>query len=67
LFPPIHTEVPHSQREDTQSIREALRAEFYRHYHKEAEGYDKDFIRKHDEDLNTSLIFVRLERDMTNT
>jgi len=38
------------------------RARFYETYHKEAEEFDKDFIKKYDEDLNTTLIFVSLER-----
>ena len=36
-----------------------LRAQFYGHYRKEAEEYDKEFMKKYDEDLNTTLIFVR--------
>jgi len=38
--------------------QEDLRAQFYERYRKEAEEYDKDFMKKHDEDLNTTLIFV---------
>ena len=38
--------------------REGLRARFYEHYRKEAEEYDREFLRNHDEDLNTTLIFV---------
>ena len=41
---------------------EDYRAHFYETYRKEAEDYDKDFIKKHDEDLNTTLIFVSLVR-----
>jgi len=41
-----------------------LRAEFYEHYRKEAKEYDEEFTKKHDVDLNTTLIFVRL-RDIT--
>ena len=37
---------------------EEIRAKFYEHYRKEAEEYDKDFMKKYDEDLNTTLIFV---------
>ena len=33
-------------------------AEFYDKYKREADEYDKVFIKKHDEDLNTTLIFV---------
>ena len=34
------------------------RARFYEEYRKVAEEYDKEFLKKHDEDLNTTLIFV---------
>jgi hypothetical protein len=34
------------------------RALFYEKYHKEAEDFDKEFMKKYDEDLNTTLIFV---------
>lgn len=34
------------------------RAEFYDKYKREADEYDKDFIKKYDQDLNTTLIFV---------
>ena len=44
--------------EDLKPPQEDVRAQFYTHYHKEAEEYDKEFIKKHDEDLNTTLIFV---------
>ena len=50
-----------------QSNQEDPRAEFYKQYHKEAEEYDKEFIKRHDEDLNTTLIFVRLQADSTDT
>ena len=36
-----------------------LRRDFYTIYHKEANEYDTDYIKKYDEDLNTTLIFVR--------
>jgi hypothetical protein len=35
------------------------REEFFRLYKRESEEYDKDFIKKYDEDTNTTLIFVR--------
>ena len=38
--------------------QEDHRARFFEHYGKEAEEYDEDFMKKHDEDLNTTLIFV---------
>lgn len=33
---------------------------FYDKYYKVAEEYDKVFMKKHEEDLNTTLIFVSL-------
>ena len=39
---------------------EDLRARFYEIYRQEAEDHDKEFIKKYDEDLNTTLIFVSL-------
>jgi len=53
------------------SIKDALRAflppiksddgrlDFYTVYKKEATEYDVDYVKKYDEDLNTTLIFVR--------
>ena len=51
-----------SQRKDLASApaMEDYRAHFYETYRKEAEDYDKEFIKKYDEDLNTTLIFVSL-------
>ena len=34
------------------------RVEFYDKFQREADEYDRDFIKKYDEDLNTTLIFV---------
>ena len=54
------------------SIQDALRAflqpikaddpriDFYTVYKKEATEYDTDYVKKYDEDLNTTLVFVRL-------
>ena len=41
------------------SAPEDLHARFYEDYRKVAEDYDKEFMKKYDEDLNTTLIFVR--------
>ena len=41
---------------------EDSRARFYETYRQEAEEYDREFIKKYDEDLNTTLIFVSLGR-----
>lgn len=38
---------------------EDLRLDFYTMYKREAAEYDTDYIKKYDEDLNTTLIFVR--------
>ena len=35
------------------------RLDFYAIYKKEATEYDTDYVKKYDEDLNTTLIFVR--------
>jgi hypothetical protein len=37
---------------------EGHRVQFYDTYRKVAEEYDKEFVKQHDEDLNTTLIFV---------
>ena len=42
------------------SIPEDPRSRFYEDYRKVAEEYDKEFMKRYDEDLNTTLIFVRL-------
>ena len=34
------------------------RADFFAVYHKEAAKFDRDYAKKYDEDLNTTLIFV---------
>lgn len=41
------------------------RVKFYDKYHKVAEEYDKVFMKKHEEDLNTTLIFVSLSSGVT--
>ena len=54
----------------TRSFQDALRAffqpiktndprlDFYTIYNREATEYDLDYVKKYDEDLNTTLIFV---------
>jgi len=44
------------------SQQEDARTEFYKIYREKAEEYDKEFMKKYDEDLNTTLIFVSLPR-----
>ena len=41
---------------------EDYQTRFYETYRQEAEDHDKEFIKKYDEDLNTTLIFVSLVR-----
>ena len=38
-----------------------ITARFYEHYCKEAEGYDKDFIKKDEDDMGSMVISVRLK------
>ena len=42
------------------SEQEHLRAEFYKNYQKEVVEYDRGFMKKYDDDLTTTLIFVSL-------
>jgi len=42
------------------SRQEHLRTRFYKNYQREAEEYDREFMKKYDDDLNTTLIFVSL-------
>ena len=50
--------IPRSGKQDVLPTNEDHRAQFYEAYRREAEEYDKEFMKKHDEDLNTTLIFV---------
>jgi hypothetical protein len=43
------------------------RGDFFQVYKREAEEYDKDFIKKYDEDANTTLIFVRHPQSLTSS
>ena len=49
---------------DLSSAQEDPRSEFYGHYRKEAEEYDKEFMKKYEEDLDTTLIFVSSVRSL---
>ena len=59
-FPPDHNVAGtlFDRRQDIPSAQEDHRAQFFEDYRREAEEYDKEFIKKYDEDLNTTLIFV---------
>ena len=49
---------PCSQEQDSPPTQEDYRTKFYEMYRHEAEEYDREFIKRYDEDLNTTLIFV---------
>ena len=51
---------PSCSKKDLSPTTEDYRARFYEIYRQEAEDHDKEFIKKYDEDLNTTLIFVSL-------
>ena len=48
----------YSTKQDVQPTQEDHQDLFYEDYRKVAEEYDKEFLKKYDEDLNTTLIFV---------
>ena len=48
------------RQQGAQPTQEDYRARFFEHYRKEAGEYDKEFLKKYDEDLNTTLIFVSI-------
>ena len=48
----------HRKEQDVESPGQDLRDKFYKHYHEEAGEYDKEFMKKYGEDLDTTLIFV---------
>ena len=43
------------------------RVEFYDKFKREADEYDRDFMKKYEEDLNTTLIFVSILSTSTST
>ena len=47
-----------SRKQDSPQTQEDYRTKFYDVYRREAEEYDREFIKRYDEDLNTTLIFV---------
>ena len=53
-------DLPQRQKQGPITQQDHLRTEFYKHYQREAADYDKEFMKKYDDDLNTTLIFVRL-------
>ena len=50
--------IARDSQQDAKPTQEDHRARFFEHYRKEAEEYDREFMKKYDEDLNTTLIFV---------
>ena len=55
-------EALYSQGLDPPPKEEDYRTRFYEVYRREADEYDREFIKRYDEDLNTTLIFVRCLR-----
>ena len=53
----------HSEIEHKLLAQEEYEARFYSNYRKVAEEYDREFLKKYDEDLNTCLIFVSTTRN----
>ena len=51
--------IAHRKKQDVDSPGEDLRTKFYERYRKEADEYDKEFMKKYEDDLDTTLIFVR--------
>ena len=49
-----------NRKEGAPSTQKDHRTQFFEDYRKEAEECDREFIKKYDEDLNTTLIFVSL-------
>ena len=46
------------KKHDVESPEEDVRDKFYKHYREKAGEYDKEFMKKYEEDLDTTLIFV---------
>ena len=47
-----------SQEQTFPTVQEDYRTRFYEVYRQEAEEYDREFIKRYDEDMSTTLIFV---------
>jgi len=50
----------HNSEQDVRHTQEDHRARFFEYYRREADDYDREFLRKYDENLNTTIIFVSL-------
>ena len=62
--PPASLTAEHSIQDALRSFFQPIktddpRLDFYTMYKREAMEYDTDYVKKYDEDLNTTLIFVR--------
>ena len=55
-------ETSRNREEETLSPQEDYRSQFYKHYRREADEYDREFMEKYDGDLDTTLIFVSFVR-----
>ena len=59
---PLNVKPSCSRKPDPPPTEEDYKTKFYELYRREAEEYDREFIKRYDEDLNTTLIFVRVLR-----
>ncbi|KAF9780449.1 hypothetical protein BJ322DRAFT_293868 [Thelephora terrestris] len=53
-------------KQDTPLPQEDCKAQFYKQYRNVADEYDKDFLKKHKDNLNTTLIFAGLFSAVTS-
>ena len=56
-----------SRKQNVLPTQEDYQARFYTDYRKVAEEYDKEFLKKYDEDLNTTLIFVNFKSSFSKS
>lgn len=56
----------HSREQSTSLTQGDHQAQFYENYRKLAEEFDKEFLKKHEEDLDTTLIFAGLFSAVTS-
>jgi hypothetical protein len=62
-----HLRLLYSQSQDVSPVQQDHRAQFYDKYRKVADEYDKEFLKKNEEDLDTTLIFVSAARIYSST
>lgn len=60
LTPTITSLRPSCSQKQNITLTQDRQARFYENYRKVADEYDKEFLKKYDQDLDTTLIFVSL-------